>query len=144
MSLKRLLLLLAVVAAAGADIVFFGGSRLVAKASRLADPAARIEVLEREQGLIGLNDVLYRDLGRAALEAAAADLTAAGPRDAQLQRAYRALIRSLSINPLSAATHFDLAQTLEYMRLFDLPAAAEAVGRVYPVRSTWPAGIPTS
>jgi hypothetical protein len=120
---KRRLLLLAVLAAAGADIVFYGGSRLVARASRFSDPTARIEILERGQHLLGLNDILYRDLGRAAMEAAASDLTASGPRDAQLRRAYNAQLRSLAINPLSAATHFDLAQTLEYMRLFDLPAA---------------------
>lgn len=122
MSGKRALFLAAVVSAAVMSLVFYGSSCRVAKAAVLSDPAARLDVLGRGQRLLGLNEVLYRNLGRAALETAVSDLTAAGPRDALLRRAYAALIRSLAINPLSAATHFDLAQTLEYMRLFDLAA----------------------
>lgn len=127
MSRKRALFLAAVVSAAMMSLAFYGSSRRVTKAAALSDPAARLEVLGRGQRLLGLNDVLYRNLGRAALETAVSDLTQAGPRDVLLRRAYAAFIRSLAINPLSAATHFDLAQALEYMRLFDLAAPEKAL-----------------
>ncbi|GEM_PF-262298 len=123
MSGKRLFLFLAVLAAAGADILFYGGSRRVSAAAKLPDPAARIEILSGVQGFLDLDDILYRDLGRAAFEAAVVDLTSGETRDRGLREAYQAQIRSLAVNPLSAATHFDLAQTLDYMGLFDLPAA---------------------
>jgi hypothetical protein len=119
---KRIFLLAGVLAAAAADILFFGGSCRVARAARLSDPTARIRILAGERSPVDIHDVLYRELGRAAFEAAVVDLTAAGPRDEGLRTAYAAQSRSLAINPLSAATHFDLAQTVEYMRLFDLPA----------------------
>jgi hypothetical protein len=123
MSGKRLLLLLAVLAAAAADILFYDGSARVAAAARRPDPAARVEILSGGRDLPAVNDVQYRDLGRAAFEAAVVDLTAAESRDQGLRRSYQAQRRSLALNPLSAATHFDLAQTLDYMALFDLPAA---------------------
>ncbi|MCX6561865.1 MAG: hypothetical protein NTZ26_15320, partial [Candidatus Aminicenantes bacterium] len=127
MSAKRLLLLLAVLAAAGADVLFYRGSRLVSLAREASAPSARIEILEREPALIRDNDVAFRDLGRAWFEAAIEDLTVTGPRDDGLRRAHSAQLRSLRANPLSAATHFDLAKTLEYMRLFDLPAEEKAM-----------------
>lgn len=123
MSGKRLLLFLIILAAAAADVLFYAGSARVSAAARQPDPAARLEILSGGQNLPSLNDIQYRDLGRAAFEAAVVDLTAAGPRDKGLRQAYRAQMRSLAVNPLSAATHFDLAQTLDYMRLFDLPSA---------------------
>jgi hypothetical protein len=123
MSGKRLLLLLAVLAAAAADLLFYDGSARVSAAARRPDPAARMEILSGGQDLAALNDLQYRDLGRAAFEAAVVDLTAAESRDRNLRSAYQAQMRSLAVNPLSAATHFDLAQTLDYMTLFDLPAA---------------------
>ncbi|MDD8026465.1 MAG: hypothetical protein PHI34_08115 [Acidobacteriota bacterium] len=127
MSSKRFLLLLAVLAAAGADVLFYGGSRQISRASRLADPSARIEILAGGTAFIKTNDVVERDLGRAAFEAAVADLTAVGPRDDGLRRAHAAFLESLALNPLSAATHFDLAQTLDYMKLFDLPVGEKPV-----------------
>jgi hypothetical protein len=127
MRAKQILLLFAVMAAAGADVLFYQGLRLESSAREAAAPAARIEILEREPAFVGLGDVAWRDLGRAWLEAATEDLTAAGPRDNGLRRAYAAQRRSLRANPLSAATHFDLARTLEYMRLFDLPAGEKAL-----------------
>lgn len=123
MSGKRLLLLLAVLAAGAADVLFYLGSARVSAAARRPDPAARMEILSGGRDLPAVNDVQYRDLGRAAFEAAVVDLTAAESRDQGLRQAYQAQMRSLAVNPLSAATHFDLAQTLDYMALFDLPAA---------------------
>jgi len=62
MSLKRILLLAVVLAAAGADVLFYGGSRRVAKASEQTDPAVRQGILAGEQDYVGLNARLYRDL----------------------------------------------------------------------------------
>ena len=115
--LRRLVLVLALAAAAAADIALFRSEAIVAKAKGEISAAARIAVLEKEQTFLPLNDEIYRLLGQAHFEAGSEKMGEASGRDAHFQAAQANLLRSLGLNPLSAASHFELAQGLEFFRL---------------------------
>lgn len=124
---RRAVFIFLLVAAAAADVVFFRGAALVAAAKREISAEARIAILDKEQAVLPVNDELNRLLGQAHFEAGADEMGEAGPRDAHFQASLAALTRSLTLNPLSAAAHFDLAQGLEYFRLVGIPG----VGRPF-------------
>jgi hypothetical protein len=125
--LRRVVLLLALVAAAAADISLFRSQALVVRAKAENSAEARIAVLEKDRTLFPLNDELYRLLGRAHFEAGSERMGETTLRDAHFQAAQANLLRSLRLNPLSPAAHFELAQGLEFFRLVGISAERRPV-----------------
>ena len=103
--LRRIALLLALTAVAAVDIALFRSETLVAEAKGEISAEARIALLEKEQTLYPLNNEIYRLLGQAHFEAGSEKMGEASGRDAHFQAAQANLLRSLRLNPLSAAAH---------------------------------------
>ncbi len=115
--LRRIACFLFLAAAAAADILVFHSGALVARAKNEISAEARISILERRHSCVPLNDEFYRLLGKAQFEAGSERVADVPVRDAHFRAALSSLLRSLRLNPLSAAGHFELAQGLEYFRL---------------------------
>ncbi len=121
MLFKRLAALVLLLAAAALDVLFFRQAALVESAAAVADPAARRILLERDALPAVLDAELERARGRALLEVGADSLAFPEEREVLFRAAYKAVLRSLLLDPLSASAHLDLAQILEYGRFLDLP-----------------------
>jgi hypothetical protein len=122
MNRKRAVLALLMVAAL-ADILFYRGNYLYDKAKeRTANTEKKIRVLEQEQTLIPLNDLVDLELAKAYFERGVNRLGDLERRDQDFGRAYDRFLRSLTLNPFSAAAHFYFAQSLQYIQFSDIPA----------------------
>ncbi|MHB8054915.1 MAG: hypothetical protein ACYDH3_06665 [Candidatus Aminicenantales bacterium] len=72
-------------------------------------------------GFFWLNDRLYHARGKALFERGVNRLSESALRDADFRLAYRNYLRSLTLNPFSATTHFDFGQALQYLNALDFP-----------------------
>ena len=86
------------------------------------DPAERIRLLERADGLFPWNAQVHFELGKAYFERGVEGLTDTSRRDASLRRSFEAFQRSLRLDPGALQTHFQFAQSLLYMTYLSLPA----------------------
>ena len=120
---KRLVrVLAALVVLAAADIIVYRGYHLYYRAkNRTPALERRTALLEREQGILPLNDLVYHELGRARFDEAVARI---GEDPAGLEPAFLEsrsnFLRSLALNPFSPLAHFDFAQALQYMSALGL------------------------
>jgi hypothetical protein len=120
--MKRLgwLFLLAVIGLA--DLLLYRGYHLYYQAKeRIADVDKKTALFDRERTFLPVNDLLYREMGKAYFDAGVSRLQDAGRRDEDFYKSYRSFVRSLTLNPLSASAHFDFAQALQYLNLLNLP-----------------------
>jgi tetratricopeptide (TPR) repeat protein len=88
----------------------------------VADPEAKIRVLRRADSVFPWNDAVPFELGKVYFERGTDALGDAPARDRYFGRSVASFLRSLRLNPGSAAAHFHLAQTLLYMSYLSLPA----------------------
>jgi hypothetical protein len=119
---RRILFLIILAAVSAADVALFRVADSVARVKKEISAEARIAILEKVPAGIRLNDEFYRLLGKAHFDAGSEQMGRAAIRDAHFQAAQTALRKSLALNPLSAAAHFDLAQGLEYFNLVGIPS----------------------
>ena len=104
------------------EIVLFRGDLLYDRAKGMpASPAARIAFLENAQMKIADQEGIYHELGKAYFELGTESLQNADIRDKALSKSYQNYAQALVINPFSASTHFDFAQSLLYMKYLSLP-----------------------
>jgi tetratricopeptide (TPR) repeat protein len=87
-----------------------------------AGPAERIRRLERAAGFDPWNDKIAFELGRAYFDEGVELLGEPVRRDAAFTSALRSFLKSIRLDPVSAAAHFHLAQALQYMGYLGLPS----------------------
>ncbi len=126
--IRRLAFLLVLAAAGAAGVLFYRQAALAAGVKGEISAAGRLERLERGGRLLRFDDELLRLRGRAHFQAAAERMAEPAARDAHLRAAREDLRRSLALNPLSAAAHFDLAQVQEYAAPLGLDGGGRPVG----------------
>lgn len=123
--MKKALLLAALAVLAAFEIAVYRNVRLLERAAGVSgDPAEKARVLEGAARVYPWNDRVSFELGKASFEAGAQSLGDVPARDAAFGRSVRHFLRALSLNPGSAAAHFELAQTLQFMSYLSLPAPA--------------------
>lgn len=114
------ILLLAVVGLV--DILLYRSFHLYNMAKeRVTDVDKKIALFDQEQAYLPVNDLLYHEMGKAYFDAGVNRLQDAGRRDEDFHKSYQSFIRSLTLNPLSAYSHFDFAQSLQYLNYLNLP-----------------------
>jgi tetratricopeptide (TPR) repeat protein len=96
-----------------------GGDRAMSAVSS----AEAAGVQNTSGGFFWLNDRLYHARGKALFEQGVGRLGEPALRDGDFRLAYRNYLRSLTLNPFSATTHFDFAQALQYLNALDFPSA---------------------
>lgn len=118
---KKLLLLfgLAVLVVFQAAIAW--NARLYWKGKALTDPEEKTRILRRANAVFPWNDLVHFELGKACFERGSEVLGESEARNAFFLEAVDSFLRSLRLNPGSAAVHFHLAQTLLYMDYLSLP-----------------------
>ncbi len=85
------------------------------------DPAEKARILERAVRAYPWNDLVFFELGKAYFDLAVNDLANIPARDSAFEKSFRNFMKSLQLDPGSAATHFHLAQSLLYMTYLSLP-----------------------
>jgi len=108
--------------AALADVVLYRGSSLYDQAKeRTSNIEKKIRILEKGQTLLAWNNLLDLELGKAYFDRGVSRLGDPQLRDRDFEKAYDRFLRSLTLNPFSAAAHFYFAQALQYIQLTDFP-----------------------
>lgn len=108
--------------AALADAILYRGNYLYYRAKeRTPNLNRKISILEKGQPATAWNDLLALESAKAYFERGVNRLGDPERRDQDFRRAYNRFLRSLTLNPLSAAAHFYFAQALQYMELMGLP-----------------------
>ncbi len=87
-----------------------------------AGPADRAERLKRAATFNPWNDKVYLELGKAYFDQGSESLGDEKVRDAAFGRSLQSFLAALRLNPCQAATHFQLAQTLQFLTYSALPA----------------------
>lgn len=123
--MKKTLVLAALAILAVFEIAIYWNVRLLDRAAGLSgDPVEKVRVLEGVARVYPWNDRVSLELGKACFESGAQSLGNVPARDAAFDRSVRHFLRALRLNPGSAAAHFELAQTLQFMSYLSLPAPA--------------------
>ncbi len=119
---KKILLLAGLGVLVALQALIAWNARLGWKAKAIvADPEKRIVLLRRADALYPWNDLVLFELGKACFERGAEALQDPATRDRFFAQSVDAFLRSLRLNPGSAAVHFHLAQSLLYMSYLSLP-----------------------
>lgn len=84
-------------------------------------PAGKIEALALAVRIYPWNDQAWFELGKAQFETGVESLVEPRVRDAAFAASVRSFLKALKLNPGLAATHFHLAQSLQYMSFLSLP-----------------------
>jgi len=102
-------------------LVYWNAHLLLRAEDPAAGPAGTIEALAVAVRIYPWNDRAWFELGKAQFETGAESLGEARVRDAAFAESVRSFLKALKLNPGSAATHFHLAQSLQYMSYLSLP-----------------------
>jgi hypothetical protein len=123
--MRKTLLVIGLAALAVLESLVYWNARLLERAEAAAGaPAEKVRLLERAVRVYPWNAGVDLELGKAWFETGAQALGDVAARDAAFERSVGWFLRSLRLEPGSAAAHFELAQTLQYMSYFALPAPA--------------------
>ncbi|HVP89727.1 MAG TPA: hypothetical protein VMS75_00780 [Terriglobales bacterium] len=123
--MKKTLLLAGLAVVAVFESAVYWNSRLLERAEAAAGAAAeRVRLLERAGRAYPWNARVSLELGKAWFETGAQALADVATRDAAFEKSVGWFLRSLRLEPGSAAAHFELAQALQYMSYLALPAPA--------------------
>ena len=123
--MKKTLLLAGLAVIALLESAVYWNSRLLERAEATAGaPAEKIALLERAGRAYPWNARVSLELGTAWFEAGAQALGDVAARNAAFEKSVGQFLRSLRLEPGSAAAHFELAQALQYMSYLALPAPA--------------------
>ena len=120
--IKKTVIFILLSIAALADVVLYRGSSLYDRAKeRSSNIEIKIRILEKGQTLPAWNNLFDLELAKAYFGRGVSRLGDPQLRDRDFRKAYDRFLRSLSLNPFSAATHFYFAQALQYIQLTGLP-----------------------
>lgn len=121
--MKKIALVAALIVIAAAQTAVDWNAHLLDRAKEgTTDPAGKERTLELAARIYPWNDQVWFELGKTLFDKGAESLGGARVRDAALAGSVRCFLEGLRLNPGSAAAHFHLAQSLEYMRYLSLPA----------------------
>jgi tetratricopeptide (TPR) repeat protein len=121
--MKKTALIAALIAIAAVQTAVYWNARLLDQAKEeTMDPAGKEKILELAGRVYPWNDQVWFELGKTLFDKGTGSLGDPNVRDAALARSVRCFLEGLRLNPGSAAAHFELAQSLEYMRYLSLPA----------------------
>ncbi len=121
--MKKIALVAALVVIAVVQADIYWNAHLLDRAKEEAtDPAGKEKILELAGRVYPWNDQVWFELGKALFEKGTESLGEPRVRDAALAGSVRCFLEGLRLNPGSAAAHFELAQSLEYLRYLSLPA----------------------
>jgi tetratricopeptide (TPR) repeat protein len=113
--LKKILLISGLAVLAALQAAFAWNARLCWRAKAAArDADEKVRLLLRAQAVFPWNDAVAYELGQADFERGTEALADPAARDTLFRRAIDAYLRSLRLNPGSAAAHFALGQALLY------------------------------
>jgi tetratricopeptide (TPR) repeat protein len=120
--MKKAVLIAALIGVAALQSVVYWNAHLLYRAGdSTADPAGKVRALELAVRVLPWNGRAWFELGKARFDGGAESLGDARVRDAAFAASVRCFLKSLSLNPGSAAAHFHLAQSLQYMSYLSLP-----------------------
>ena len=120
--IKKTVIFILLSIAALADVVLYRGSSLYDRAKeRSSNIEIKIRILEKGQTLPAWNNLFDLELAKAYFGSGVSRLGDPQLRDRDFRKAYDRFLRSLSLNPFSAATHFYFAQALQYIQFTGLP-----------------------
>ncbi len=123
--MKKTLFLAGLALIALLESAVYWNSRLLERAEATAGaPAEKVALLERAGRAYPWNARVSLELGKAWFEAGAQALGDVAARNAAFEKSVGQFLRSLRLEPGSAAAHFELAQALQYMSYLALPAPA--------------------
>lgn len=121
--MKKILLLAGLVALVLFQAAVAWNARLGWRARAVeTSPDAKIRLLRRADAVFPWNGEIAFELGKVYFGMGAEALGDPARRDRLFGLSVASFLRSLRLDPASAATHFELAQTLLYMSYLDLPA----------------------
>jgi hypothetical protein len=109
---------------------FMSQARVERARLRTSQSERVIGILEGGWNIVPWNDSLHHELGWAYFQAGVNHLQDASGRDADFRVSYGHFLQALTLNPLSAAIHFDFAQALQYMSFFDLGISEDSLGEL--------------
>jgi tetratricopeptide (TPR) repeat protein len=120
--MKKAVPIAALIVIAAFQILVYWNTYLLHRANDpAAGPARKIEALALAVRIYPWNDQAWFELGKARFETGAESLGEARVRDAAFAGSVQSFLKALKLNPGSAATHFHLAQSLQYMSYLSLP-----------------------
>jgi hypothetical protein len=115
----RAVVLVSILGIAILDIMIFCNGFLYRKAAeRTEDLEKKIVLLEKAKHIYPSNDLVYYELGKAYFDKGYESITDAELGKEYFQRSAADFERSIRINPASAFSHFNYAQTLLYLDFF--------------------------
>jgi tetratricopeptide (TPR) repeat protein len=121
--MKKTVLIVGLIVIAAFQTAVYWNTHLLSRANEgTIDPAGKERALELAGRIYPWNDQVWFELGKVLFDRGAESLGEARVRDAALAGSVRCFLEGLRLNPGSAAAHFHLAQSLEYMRYLSLPA----------------------
>jgi tetratricopeptide (TPR) repeat protein len=123
LDLKKILSIAGLAALVVLQAAFAWNARLCWRAKAAATgPDEKIRILIRADAVFPWNDAVPYELGRAYFERGAEALGDPATRDTLFRRSIGSFLRSLRLNPGSAAAHFELGQALLYAGYAAIPA----------------------